>query len=1149
MTKKINSAVGSAVRAEKSGSAGGLELQESASGVASSSGAAGSDISVEGTVPTTAPSKRVKSVKINAHTAIDRVEFEYTDGSKWSIGGPGGNKGIAPLVLAADEYIQEVRHESLPQWWYVGASIEFKTNKGRTFRHVSHWGSGEEEHMTVFRAPSGSSIMALKLHDGVLQGIVEGECHVGQNVELEMFSVYWLESARTGGEVGGSAEVRCPKGHSLRQDWGRAGHICDECSRRGTVARCGGGCDYDLCEVCFRHHSEGWASAVQKRGFRGRDEALRFAAQRGAGPPALLVLGPLRLELEDHPWLDAYRELGATAGRWLSGLRYMARAVRGSSSRARSSGSDSLNYHSSLRDGPLLPRSMEEGLPPANVQGTTEEGVDDLGDAGLVVDVMRGARVKAWGSPTRLSMCEKAAADVGEIDLHMWATRSSSLKGYVDWVKATIPLLWRVLSLLDWRKNARGSALVALTIVVRSICDGWQPVLTGAVFNLVNGDKHEVERESKFLYYLCSWTFGCTGRLSLARSVILGLMLAAFLQGSAKAMGNDIKKRMRDQQSTELRSAMFEHLLAQDQALYDTLRRGDLIGKAELRAIDQVTEWVWGMASDVTKLATQLVFLFAISPVMTLVYTLLLPALEQVTRKYLERGARAQRRREEGQSHVSHYVIHEAVTMIRTIKTFSREDKHVALVTIAAGCAAADLTATGRHTPKINALGRQVRSAAISVFHEVSQRAVYCFCLWCGLIWMEQDFSAGDMTAYLLLIQQVGGLVTRVRSQFRDLKRRHDVLQEHFEFMDRIPQIVPGSHGGEVLGHVEFQDVKFSYPSRPDVVVLKGVTFEMKRGEMTALVGASGSGKTTVAALIFRHYDPDSGAIKIDGFSLREWDTTALHSQMALVAQQPLLFDTSIRNNLTYGCRWDVTDEEIDSAVAMANAKEFIDGFPAGYDTYVGDQGAHISGGQKQRISIARAVILRPRILVLDEATSALDAEAEGIVQDALDSVMVDRTTLVIAHRLSTIKSADQIMCMRDGLIVECGSPKALLAKQGYYWSLVRRQVCTADDLSGFNLELDQKPLSVRTSDDMQNVDAASDVAERVADARAEIGCLGQAEERQANDGPRDLEQQTAVAVTYNAVVPPIVHETELEESTATHGVAPLDGGDPQGTA
>lgn len=298
----------------------------------------------------------------------------------------------------------------------------------------------------------------------------------------------------------------------------------------------------------------------------------------------------------------------------------------------------------------------------------------------------------------------------------------------------------------------------------------------------------------------------------------------------------------------------------------------------------------------------------------------------------------------------------------------------------------------------------------------------------------------------------------RVHHQFQELQRRHDMLLDHFEFMDRSPSVLSGDHDAQVEGDVEFQDVEFAYPARPDVQVLRGVSFTMEKGQMTALVGASGSGKSTIAALLFRHYDPSVGEVLVDGKPLCDWDTCALHSQMALVAQQPLLFDTSIRNNLTYGCRREVEDEEIEAAARLASAHDFVQNFPAGYDTYVGDQGAHMSGGQKQRLSIARAVILKPRILVLDEATSALDAEAEGAVQDALDTVMLGRTTLVIAHRLSTIRNAHRIICMRDGKLVECGTPKELLAKQGYYWNLVRRQVCTLDDLSGFNLELDQHP-------------------------------------------------------------------------------------------
>jgi len=949
-------------------------------------------------------------VKICAGGAIDRIEFRYQDGSKWSLGGPGGDKGIPPLVLAEDEYLEEVRHESLPQWWYVGSSIEFRTNKGKLFRHVAGWGSGEDEDMVSFRAAPGKCITRLQLHDGVLKGIVEEDCHVPEGTELEMFMTYWTHPE---GEMSESREVKCPKGHLMRKDWSRTGHICDECSQRGTAARCGGGCDYDLCEMCYKHHLEGWASAVQRRGFASRDGAMNFASRHGAPSAGPLILGPLRLEMEDHPWLDGWRELREACTAWTQRFRSLYRQALGTD---RNSG----------REGPFLPTT------------TPTRTAESLLPAGLVVDVRRGTRIRAWGPPDRLAMCEKAAVDAGEFNA-----------GPLD---RTVPLAYRVLSLLDWRRNVWSSVTVGLCIVVRSACDAWQPVLTGAVFNLVNGDQHEVERESHFLHFLCSWTFGCSGRLPLARSVILGLMLAALVQGLARVLGDGIKKAMRERQNTELRIAMFEHLLSQDQALYDTLRQRDLVQKVELRAMSEVTEWVWGVAADTVKLATQLVFLFAISPLMTLAYTVLLPLMEQSIRRYFGQSFRAQTRRENGLQSMSSSVVHEAVYMIRTVKCFSREDKHVALVSLAAsGMAKAD-------QPENLKWKRSVKHGIGQLLPEITQRCVYCFCLWCGLVWMERDFSAGDMTAYLLLVQQVGGLVQRVRHQFQELQRRHDMLLDHFEFMDRSPSVLSGDHDAQVEGDVEFQDVEFVYPARPDVQVLRGVSFTMEKGQMTALVGASGSGKSTIAALLFRHYDPSVGEVLVDGKPLCDWDTCALHSQMALVAQQPLLFDTSIRNNLTYGCRREVEDEEIEAAARLASAHDFVQNFPAGYDTYVGDQGAHMSGGQKQRLSIARAVILKPRILVLDEATSALDAEAEGAVQDALDTVMLGRTTLVIAHRLSTIRNAHRIICMRDGKVVECGTPKELLAKQGYYWNLVRRQVCTLDDLSGFNLELDQHP-------------------------------------------------------------------------------------------
>jgi len=264
----------------------------------------------------------------------------------------------------------------------------------------------------------------------------------------------------------------------------------------------------------------------------------------------------------------------------------------------------------------------------------------------------------------------------------------------------------------------------------------------------------------------------------------------------------------------------------------------------------------------------------------------------------------------------------------------------------------------------------------------------------------------------------------------------------------------------------QLHDVRFSYPSRDDHPVLKGLSLEVKPGSVVALVGPSGGGKSTVFALIERFYLPTSGRITVDGIDLTTIDPQWLRSTMALVAQEPVLFDGSVKYNskspsqsavacdfeafvdgllvivVAYGKGGDLTDEQIRACAADANAHDFIMSFPDGYETLVGERGVKLSGGQKQRIAIARALALAPRVLLLDEATSALDAESEHVVQEALEKAMKGRTTMVIAHRLSTVKNADVVAVIDGGCVVERGTHEELLAQpSGVYRALVERQL------------------------------------------------------------------------------------------------------------
>ncbi|KAG2338495.1 P-loop containing nucleoside triphosphate hydrolase protein [Suillus weaverae] len=297
--------------------------------------------------------------------------------------------------------------------------------------------------------------------------------------------------------------------------------------------------------------------------------------------------------------------------------------------------------------------------------------------------------------------------------------------------------------------------------------------------------------------------------------------------------------------------------------------------------------------------------------------------------------------------------------------------------------------------------------------------------------------------------------------------------------IERTPAIDSADPGGlkpeKVIGEIAFEDVKFSYPSRSDVPILKGLSINFPAGKTAALVGASGSGKSTIVSLIERFYDPSSGSVKLDGVDLRELNIKWLRSQIGLVSQEPTLFATTIKGNVLHGLigtPYENTPEEekfklIQEACIKSNADGFITKLPQGYDTLVGERGFLLSGGQKQRIAIARAIVSDPRILLLDEATSALDTRSEGIVQDALDKAAAGRTTITVAHRLSTIKDADRIFVMGDGLVLEQGTHGELLADEnGAYARLVQAQKLR-ESREGQNVE------STITADDEEDTEKA----------------------------------------------------------------------------
>ncbi|XVE88300.1 hypothetical protein DITRI_Ditri19aG0058900 [Diplodiscus trichospermus] len=324
--------------------------------------------------------------------------------------------------------------------------------------------------------------------------------------------------------------------------------------------------------------------------------------------------------------------------------------------------------------------------------------------------------------------------------------------------------------------------------------------------------------------------------------------------------------------------------------------------------------------------------------------------------------------------------------------------------------------------------------------------ALYCtnaFCFYIGAILVHHGkatFEEVLKVFFALTISAIG--VSQTSALAPDTNKAKDSTASIFEILDRKPTIDSSSSTGSTLpsvtGNIELEHISFKYPTRPNIQIFRDLYLSIPSGKTVALVGESGSGKSTVICLIERFYDPDSGRVILDGMDIRKIRLSWLRQQMGLVSQEPILFNETIRANIAYGKQGNATEEEIIAATKVANAHNFISSLPQGYDTSVGERGVQLSGGQKQRIAIARAILKDPKILLLDEATSALDAESERVVQEALDKVMVNRTTIVVAHRLTTIKGADIIAVVKNGVIAEKGKHEALMKiTDGAYASLV----------------------------------------------------------------------------------------------------------------
>ena len=374
-------------------------------------------------------------------------------------------------------------------------------------------------------------------------------------------------------------------------------------------------------------------------------------------------------------------------------------------------------------------------------------------------------------------------------------------------------------------------------------------------------------------------------------------------------------------------------------------------------------------------------------------------------------------------------VLQESVASARVIKSFVREDYEVDRFDV-----------ENKANFRANMKNAQLMATLTPVVELVAAIGVTMIIWYGGNNVINGTITAGSLVAFLTYAVNISNPIKRLTRVIGNIQKALAAAQRVFMIID-MPEEIAESRDAkqlpEVSGKVEFQNVSFAYNDKGNVIT--DLSFSVKPGEVIAIVGPSGAGKSTIANLLPRFYDVNKGDIKIDGHSVREVTLDSLREQVGIVPQETMLCNGSVYNNILYG-RLDATKEEIEAAAKAANAHDFIMQLTDGYETKLGDRGVNLSGGQRQRIAIARAILKNPRILILDEATSALDTESERVVQEALDRLMVGRTSFVIAHRLSTVKNADKILVLEKGNLVESGTHDELLALDGLYAHLYKIQ-------------------------------------------------------------------------------------------------------------
>jgi len=598
------------------------------------------------------------------------------------------------------------------------------------------------------------------------------------------------------------------------------------------------------------------------------------------------------------------------------------------------------------------------------------------------------------------------------------------------------------------------------------------PVLMGSMLDAVSSSMDAPpDIEGRPTQIFCDLSpIGCETDKGLLKTAVIALFCISILSAGF-AFGKWFALEVAGERVVaRLRKQLFQSILSQEVGMFDVTKTGELVNRLSTDTTilkSACTSQVAQTLQSIVQVIISVLYVLYLSWKLTLIVLSVLPVVIIVGRFYGQ-YYRKQSKINQDRLAEATTVAQESIALVRTVKSFSQEQYQQSLYDAA-------IHLTYKQGVKM-AFANGIWMAFFSIMANVGIGAV----VWYGASQViDGHMNPGDLATYVLLTIQIGFSFGSFISLYSTIMKALGASERVFQLIDR-ESAIPSSGGdmfvnydqaqknqteaaqrtnstnttagttngtekvSDLCGLVELKNVTFAYPSRKEMVVLKNLNLSVEPGTITSLVGESGGGKSTVAKLLMRFYDPVSGEITVDGKDIRKYDLRWLHKQIGFVSQEPVLFAATIRENIIYGVQdadTQISDERIMDAAKKANAHDFIMSFPEKYDTVVGERGIRLSGGQKQRIAIARAILMNPQILLLDEATSALDSESEYLVQQALDRIMVGRSVLVIAHRLSTVKNAHQVVVIEKGKVVEIGTHDELIQKEGSYAKLVKRQL------------------------------------------------------------------------------------------------------------